>query len=193
MFSDPSGVEYLNSFALVSYIPEPLAGFLDRMRCELVPNCFLRAHVTILPPRSIESAPEKAWTQLRSAAYELSPIDVELDAVEIFPVSDVIYIAIGKGHDELKQMHDKLNTGRLACREPFAFHPHITLAQNLTPDQVDELSEVARRRWKEYAGPRGFRVGVVTFVQNTRWHGWIDLGETVLGRGVETEPRLALV
>jgi hypothetical protein len=193
MFSDPSGVEYLNSFALVSYIPEPLAGFLDRMRCELVPNCFLRAHVTILPPRPIESAPEKAWTQLRGAAYELSPIDVELAAVEIFPVSDVIYIAIGKGHDELKHLHDKLNIGRLACREPFPFHPHITLAQNLTPDQVDELSEVARRRWMEYAGPRGFRAGVVTFVQNTRWHGWIDLGETVLGRGVETEPRLALV
>jgi 2'-5' RNA ligase len=193
MFSDPSGVEYLNSFALVSYIPEPLAGFLDRLRCELVPNCFLRAHVTILPPRPIESAPEKAWTQLRDAAYELSPIDVELAGVEIFPVSDVIYIAIGNGHDELKHLHDKLNNGRLAYREPVPFHPHITLAQNLTPDQVDELSEVARRRWKEYAGPRGFRAGVVTFVQNTRWHGWIDLGETVLGRGVETSPRLALV
>jgi 2'-5' RNA ligase len=193
MFSDPSGVEYLNCFALVSYIPEPLAGFLDRLRCELVPNCFLRAHVTILPPRPIESAPEKAWTQLRDAAYRLEPIDVELSGVEIFPVSDVIYISIGKGHDELKHLHEKLNTGRLGYREPFPFHPHITLAQNLTPDQVDELSEVARRRWTEYAGPRGFRAGVVTFVQNTRWHGWIDLGETVLGRGVESEPRLALV
>jgi hypothetical protein len=190
MFSDPSGVEYLNTFALVSYIPEPLAGFLDRMRCELVPNCFLRAHVTMLPPRPIESAPEKAWTQLRDAAYRLSPIDVELSGVEIFPVSDVIYISIGKGHEELQHLHDSLNTGRLAYREPFPFHPHITLAQNLTPDQVDELSEVARRRWMEYTGPRGFRAGVVTFVQNTRWHGWIDLGETVLGRGVET---LALV
>ncbi len=192
MFSDPSGVEYLNSFALVSYIPEPLAGFLDRLRCELVPNCFLRAHVTILPPRPIESPPEKAWTELRDSAYRLSPIDVELAAVEVFPVSDVIYISIGKGHDALKQTHAKLNAARLAYREPFPFHPHITLAQNLTPDQVDELIEVARRRWAEYKGPQGFRAGVVTFVQNTRWHGWIDLGETALGRGVETEPKLVL-
>ena len=191
MFSDPSGVEYLNSFALVSYIPEPLAGFLDRLRCELVPNCFLRAHVTILPPRPIESAPEKAWTELRNAAYQLEPIDVELASVEVFPVSDVIYISIGKGHEELQQIHARLNAGRLACQEPFPFHPHITLAQCLTPDQGDELSEVARRRWAEYAGPCGFRAEVVTFVQNTRWHGWIDLGETVLGRGV-TEPRLVL-
>jgi 2'-5' RNA ligase len=191
MFSDPSGVEYLNSFALVSYIPEPMAGFLDRLRCELVPNCFLRAHVTILPPRPIESAPEKAWTELRDAAYQLEPIDVELASVEIFPASDVIYVSIGKGHEELKQMHAKLNAGRLEFHEPFPFHPHITLAQTLTPDQVDELSEVARRRWAEYAGPCGFRAELVTFVQNTRWHGWIDLGETMLGRGV-TEPRLVL-
>jgi 2'-5' RNA ligase len=192
MFSDPSGVEYLNSFALVSYIPEPLAGFLDRLRCELVPKCFLRAHVTILPPRPIEPPPEKAWTELRDSAYQLSPIDVELCAVEVFPVSDVIHISIGRGHDELKRMHAMLNTNRLAYREPFPYHPHITLAQNLTPDQVDELIEVSRRRWAEYKGPRGFRAGVVTFVQNTRWHGWIDLGETVLGRGVETEPHLVL-
>ena len=192
MFSDPSGVEYLNSFALVSYISEPLAGFLDRLRCELVPKCFLRAHVTILPPRPIESAPEKAWTELRNAAYDLQPFDVELTAVEIFPVSDVIYIAIDKGQDDLKRMYSQLNTGRLSYREPFPYHPHITLAQNLTPDQVDELSEVARTRWSEYKGPRGFRVEVITFVQNTRWHGWNDLGETILGRGVEAEPRLVL-
>ena len=53
MYNDPAAWDRINSFALVSYIPEPLAGFLDRLRQELVPNCFLRAHVTILPPRPI--------------------------------------------------------------------------------------------------------------------------------------------
>jgi 2'-5' RNA ligase len=192
MFSDPTGVEYLNSFALVSYIPEPLAGFLDCLRCELVPNCFLRAHVTILPPRPIDSAPEKAWTQLREAAYSLEPIDVELSQVEIFPVSDVIYIALGPGRERLMQLHDLLNTGRVAYNEPFLFHPHVTLAQNLSPDEVDELSVVARKRWAEYSGPRGFRVETITFVQNTRWHGWIDLAETTLGWGVQRQENLVL-
>lgn len=192
MFSDPTGVEYLNSFALVSYIPEPLAGFLDRLRCELVPNCFLRAHVTILPPRPIDSAPEKAWTQLREAAYSLEPIDVELSHIEIFPVSDVIYVALGPGRERLMQLHDLLNTGRVAYKEPFLFHPHVTLAQNLSPDEVDELSVVARKRWTEYSGPRGFRVETITFVQNTRWHGWIDLAETTLGWGVQRQENLVL-
>jgi 2'-5' RNA ligase len=86
------------------------------------------------------------------------------------------------------QLHDILNRGRVSFEEPFRFHPHVTLAQNLTSDQVDELSEVARRRWAEYTGSRGFRVETVTFVQNTRWSGWRDLAETTLGWGVVGEP-----
>jgi len=192
MFSDPTGVEYLNSFALVNYIPEPLAGFLDSLRTELVPDCFLRAHVSILPPRPIQAPPEKAWTQLREAALGLEPIDIELDSVEIFPVSAVIYIAIGRGSEQLKHMHDVFNAGPLKFDERFSFQPHITLAQGLTPDQVDELSEVARRRWREYKGSRIVRVATITFVQNTKWHGWVDLAETVLGREVEKAPDLVL-
>lgn len=130
--------------------------------------------------------------QLREAAYGLEPFDVELDGVEIFPVSDVIYISIGQGHEELKQMHDRLNLSRLAYKEPFQFHPHITLAQNLKPDEVDELGEVARRRWAEYRESRRFCVQIITFVRNTKHHGWVDLAETVLGRGVEREPALLL-
>jgi len=182
MSSGPDGVEYLNSFALVSYIPEPLAQFLDHLRCELVPNCFLRAHLTILPPRPINATPEKAWEQIRDLAYGWDPVDIELDGVDVFPVSDVIYVVIGKGKEELKQMHAALNTKSLYFEEPYEFHPHITLAQNLTPDQVDELREVAKQRWAEYRGPRSFRVETITFVQNTRWHGWIDLAEMALGR-----------
>lgn len=182
MFSGPVGVEYLNSFALVSYIPEPLAHFLDSLRTELVPNCFLRAHVTILPPRPIQAPAEKAWQHIRDTAYSFDPIKIELKSVEIFPVSDVIYVSIGAGQDEIKQMHQLLNERSLSFDEPFEFHPHVTLAQNLTPDQVDELSEVARKRWADYQGDRTFRVQTITFVQNTRWDGWANLAEMALGR-----------
>ncbi len=42
-----------NQFALVSYIPDPLGNFLDRLRLDLVPGCSPHAHVTVLPPRPI--------------------------------------------------------------------------------------------------------------------------------------------
>ena len=181
MYKDPATRDRINSFALVSYIPEPLAGFLDRMRQELVPDCFLRAHVTVLPPRPISSSPGAAWDLVRWFAPQFGPFEVDLTTVEVFPVSDVIYVNIAGGTEQLTQMHAAMNADGLRFAEPFSYHPHVTLAQNLQPDQVDELMRVARARWAECAYPKTFRVDKVVFVQNTRWNEWIDLGECRLG------------
>jgi 2'-5' RNA ligase len=181
MYKDPAAWDRINSFALVSYIPEPLAGFLDRMRQELVPDCFLQAHVTILPPRPVSSSPGAAWDLIRWFAPQFAPLEVELTTVEVFPVSDVIYVNIGAGSEQLSQLHSTLNTDGLHFPEAYSYHPHVTLAQNLQPDQVDELMHVARARWAEYSGPRRFLVDKAVFVQNTRTCGWIDLGECRLG------------
>ena len=181
MYKDPAAWDRINSFALVSYIPEPLAGFLDRMRQELVPDCFLRAHVTILPPRPISSTPGAAWDLVRWFAPQFAPFDVDLTSVEVFPVSDVIYVNIGGGTEQLRHMHGTLNSDGLRFPDPFAYHPHVTLAQNLQPDQVDELTRVARARWAEWSFPKTFRVDKAVFVQNTRRNEWIDLGECRLG------------
>jgi 2'-5' RNA ligase len=182
MFKDPNVWDRINSFALVTYIPEPLAGFLDRLRQELVPNCFLRAHATILPPRPLTSSPEAAWEAIRGLAPQFAPFEIELTGVDVFPVSDVIYISISSGSAELKRIHEAMNVDGLRFQESFAFHPHLTLAQDLQPDEVDELTRVARARWAEYPFARSFRGEKVVFVQNTRRNEWLDLGECQLGR-----------
>src|SRR4029077_417644 len=97
MYKDPPPADRVNSFALVSYIPDPLAGFLDKLRQELVPNCFLRAHVTILPPRPISSSPEAAWQMVQAFVPLFRPFEVEVTNVDVFPISDVIYINISVG------------------------------------------------------------------------------------------------
>ena len=182
MYKDPKVWDRINSFALVTYIPEPLAGFLDRLRQELVPNCFLRAHATILPPRPLTSSPETAWEAIRGLAPQFAPFEIELSSVHVFPVSDVIYISISGGSAELKRLHEAMNVDGLKSKEPFAYHPHLTLAQDLKPDEVDELTRVARARWAEYPFARSFRGEKVVFVQNTRRNEWVDLGECQLGR-----------
>jgi 2'-5' RNA ligase len=181
MYNDPAAWDRVNSFALVSYIPEPLAGFLDKLRQELVPNCFLRAHVTILPPRPICSSPEAAWETVRTLTPLFQPFEVEMTQVEMFPVTDVIYVAIGHGTEELSNMHFGFNAEGLFCHENFPYHPHITLAQELKADEVDELARVARARWNEWNGPKTFLVDKAVFVQNTRRNCWLDLGESALG------------
>ena len=181
MYKDPIPWDRINSFALVSYIPEALAAFLDRLRQELVPNCFLRAHVTLLPPRPV-SSPDQAWTQIKNLAPLLKPFEVRLADVEVFPVSDVIYITLGSGSGELRRIHDALAVGALQYHEQFEYHPHVTLAQELKPDELDELVAVARARWADYKDSKSFCVEKAVFVQNTRRNAWIDLGECVLGR-----------
>ncbi|SRR5579875_46732 len=165
----------INSFALVSYLPDPLAGFLDRLRHELVPQCEPRAHVTVLPPRPLTAAPEEAWRDLEKALREVEPIRVELGQVEVFPVTQVLYLSIGAGHNELKRLHQALNRGLLRFEEPFRYHPHVTLAQDLEPQQVAGAVELAGARWREFQQSRGFTVDRLTFVQNTLENRWMDL------------------
>jgi hypothetical protein len=184
MCTDPNGGDRINSFALVSYLPNPLAAFLDSLRQHLVPNCFLRAHVTVLPPRPLRVPPKEAFEQVCSLAANFQPFEIELAGVDVFPVSDVVHITIGKGREELQALHEALNRGGLWHAEPYPYHPHITLAQDLKPDELDELARVARERWDEFPNHRTFQVDALTFVQNTRC-GWIDLGEHRLSEYAE--------
>ncbi len=161
-----TSVGQLSQFALVSYIPDPLGGFLDRLRLELVPDCSPRAHVTILPPRPITDDVTRAASALKRLAGGFREFEVELGDVEMFPVSKVVYLSLRRGDKELHEMYRKLNQGAVEFREPFPYHPHSTLAQNVPAEQAPALFEIARERWAQYTGPRSFRVHCLDFVKN---------------------------
>jgi 2'-5' RNA ligase len=178
----PNGQDRLNQFALVTYIPDPLGRFLDDLRRELAPKCNPHAHVSVLPPRPISKPWEEVAGKLRALAGEFTPFEVEADQISIFPITSVIYIEIGRGAGDLCRMHQVLAKYDLAHDEPFEYHPHITVAQELDAADLPAAHEMAIRRWKEYAGPRTFRTDRVVFVQNTNSNCWIDLEEIMLGK-----------
>jgi len=188
MSPDPNGAhrrippeERLNLFALVIYVPDPLGRFLDNLRRELVPHDNPHAHVSVLPPRPLTGDWQIASEQVRALTDERAPFSVELTDVRIFPVTDVVYLELGAGAAELRQLHAAMNRRALEFPEPFAYHPHITLAQEVAHSDVEALLETAVRRWREYAGPRGFRAERAVLVQNTLNNCWIDLAEYSLG------------
>jgi 2'-5' RNA ligase len=167
-------------FALVSYIPGKLAVFLDRLRRELRPGCRLRAHVTILPPRPIDLNIHQSVQQIAAEAQESQPFAVELGAVSLFEKSNVIYLSISRGERELHALHENLNSGQLEYDGPFPYHPHITLAQDLTREEALSLADVARRRWAEYDGPKHFSVEELSFVRSDTPGVWRDLAHVDL-------------
>jgi len=171
----------LNIFALVSYIPDPLGWFLDHLRRELVPGCDPHAHVSVLPPRPLAVSWQTASAEAAALTADWAPFDVELTEISVFPVTGVVYLEVGRGSDELRRMHAAMNTTSLAFQEPFPYHPHITLAQELPLDQVPGVRDLAARRWREYADRRSFSAAHAVLVQNTLDNQWIDLARYDLG------------
>ena len=171
----------LNVYALVIYIPDPLGRFLDDLRKELVPGCNPHAHVSVLPPRPIAVDWQVAGEQVRACAGNWTPFEIKLESIRIFPVTNVIYVELGQGAEEMFRIHAAMNSQALEFDEPFAYHPHITLAQEIPPAGVPAVHGRAQEIWEAYRGPRSFRAERVTFVQNTLGNCWIDLAEFSLG------------
>src|SRR5262245_54625772 len=184
----PAG-ESPNVFALVIYIPDPLGEFLDRLRRELVPHYNPHAHVSVLPPRPLPRPEDwkHACGAARTLAESASPFWIEATEVRVFPVTNVIYLELGRGQTELREMYCAMNCSDLAFREPYAYHPHITLAQEIAPAGVEEMRALAEARWKEYRGERIFLADRAVFVRNVGGTCWVDLAEFPL-QGVPVAP-----
>ncbi len=170
----------INSFALVSYLSGALADFLDEIRHDFAPDSRAKAHVTVLPPRPLRVPPktavvENAWSELKNNLADFQPFRVELGDVEVFRLNRVIYLSVQAGGAELQRMHDALNRGLVEFQEPFPYHPHVTIVQELLPGDVPQAAEFARWRWSEFRAPRHFLVDRLTFVQNTLENSWTDL------------------
>jgi 2'-5' RNA ligase len=187
MQSNPEAAEPgdpINSYALVSYIPGALGAFLDDMRVDLVPSCVAQSHVTILPPRSLVISASEANLELERELVDFAPFQVELKDIEVFASTNVIYVSVAGGAPELRQMHDHLNRTGLAFKEFYSYHPHVTLAQEFSPQELEEMVQVAREKWARFQHERSFLVESLTFVQNTLNNRWLDLRQFPLGEPV---------
>jgi 2'-5' RNA ligase len=173
--------ERLNLFALVIYVPDPLGRFLDNLRRELVPHDNPHAHVSVLPPRPLRVEWTVASAEVRALTDSWNPFDIELTEVEVFTVTDVVYIELGAGAVPLRRLHSAMNRNALDHAEPFEYHPHLTIAQEIARQDVVRIRETAERRWRDYQGSRRFRAERAVLVQNTVKNQWIDLAEYSLG------------
>jgi 2'-5' RNA ligase len=170
----------INSFSLVAYVPQPLAGFIERLRQEIQPGSKGRSHLTFLPPRLLPIPLSQIRSEIEAGLQNQPAFRVELCDVRIFPVSEAIHLSLGAGWPESARIHEALHRGGLHCKELFEYHPHVTLAQDPGSAEVAALADLAEQRWREYSGSREFRVDQLTLVQNQIERGWTNLGEFAL-------------
>ena len=172
----------LGWFALVSYIPDPLARFLDDLRIELFPGSRPRAHVTALPPRPHNHDLKETIQRIDEVIRTFPPFRIETGEMKIFDVSNVVYLSVLQGAEKLHDIYECLNRGELAYKECFDYHPHITIAQDLTQSDAKRIAAIATDRWAGYLGPRGFEVSSLSFVQHVAPLIWMDVAAVPLGQ-----------
>ena len=94
MTIEPMQTEALNSYAVVTYLTDPIATFVDQVRQEFTPDCPHRAHITILPPRPLTRSLEEALAHCRHVLARLDPFEVGLSRVDLFEGSQVIKLSV---------------------------------------------------------------------------------------------------
>lgn len=176
----------INQFAVVAYVQGPLAQFVNGLRCELTPGCPHRAHVTILPPRTLDTAVGEAEGHIRSILERFERFDVTAEKVSVFPSTNVIKLSIERGSNELRTLHDVLNTGPLEHQENYPYIPHITLCMNIPGEKAEKFAELAQQRWKDFGGKASLSVDALTFVQQREDETWADLVDLPIGHTVAT-------
>ena len=115
--------------------------------------------------------------------------------METFGASQVVYLALRKGHTAVETLHEVLNAGCANCGESWPYHPHITLAHGSFGEKFAEAAITAQQRWSEYGGEHGFTIDRLTWVKTTIVPGvndrgtrsmvasdsaWVDLAESEL-------------
>jgi 2'-5' RNA ligase len=172
-----------NSYALVAYLSDPIARFVDQLRREFTPDCTHRAHITVLPPRPLRISEDAAREHFDPILRKAGRFEIRLGAVSLFERSDVIKIEITSGTLQLRALHDSLNVGPLHQKEEWDYVPHVTLGQDIPAERVAESLAIARRRWEEYGSPPPIVIPSLTFVQQVDEDCWRDLVTLPLGSG----------
>lgn len=172
-----------SAFALVAYIPGALGAFIDDLSASLPGESRGRSHLTLLPPRPVTVAPRAAGELLSAALSSFRPFEVGLTEISRFPVTDVLYIALGEGGDEAHRAHATLNKGAFAYEEPFEYRPHVTLMVPREKSDVDTLQRAAARRWGGFKASKRFLVDQLDFLGQGPGGAWEKLRQIRLTQG----------
>jgi 2'-5' RNA ligase len=171
-------------YALVAYVRNPVGEFVERLRRQLHPELpHLAAHLTILPPRTLQGTEHSAVETLEEICSQVAPFKVTLGDVETFvPRTPTVFIRVAEAAQRMRELHDQLNTKALAAEEEWPYMPHLTIVKMSLEPQAQKAYRVARERWAQFEGSREIPVSELTFVREEEQNCWVDLAGVPLGR-----------
>ena len=126
-------------------IPQPWRDELSEARTRFAdPHApVIPPHITLLPPTSISQWQVDAVTaHLSRVADDCPAFDVRLRGTATFrPVSPVVFIAVVDGISGCERLERGVRSGVLLRRRVFPYHPHVTVAHDVSDELLDEAFE----------------------------------------------------
>jgi 2'-5' RNA ligase len=176
-------------------VQNQIGEFVENLRQELHPELpHLAAHVTLLPPRFLRGAESAvleslALETLEEHCKDVEPFEVSLGEVETFiPVTPTVFIRVAHAAYRMRELHDRLNTDALICKEEWPYMPHLTIVKMSAEDQAQDAYRIARTRWAEFSGGRCIEIRDLTFVREEAPYNWVDLAGIPLGQRLVRGP-----
>jgi 2'-5' RNA ligase len=136
------------SFALVSYIANPLGSSLQALRQLLPGEEKPQVHITVLPPRPLHLPLEEASAAAKQVLERFTRFEVELSSIQRFPDTSYLYLDIAAGSVRLHELHTALNHAELKHTERFAYRPHLTIGGPVSEENASEVIERAKTVWR---------------------------------------------
>jgi 2'-5' RNA ligase len=128
-------------------IPEPWGSQLDEHRAASGDPmaAFIPAHLTLLGPTEVDSAPEiavKVEEHLASVAAAHHPFQVHLRGTGTFrPITQVVFVTVAAGISNCELLAADIRSGPLHRELRYPYHPHITVAHDVPPAALDAIFE----------------------------------------------------
>ena len=131
---------------IVIAVPEPMATHLQRARASFGDPMasVVPAHITLVTTTEARDWQE-AVRHVRSVARRQSAFRITLRGTATFrPISPVVYLKVDDGFEECTSLHKELQSGPLARDLPFPYHPHVTVAHDVSEAGMDDAVERLR-------------------------------------------------
>lgn len=125
-------------------VPAPHGPYLQSRRAEFNdPMAWaIPAHVTILGPTELRPDEVPHFeTHLEGVAASTEPFGLALTGTGTFrPVSDVVFVQVLRGAASCAALELRTRSGRWHRELAFPFHPHVTVAHDVSPADLDRAA-----------------------------------------------------
>lgn len=131
------------SIGVAVEVPEPYRNWLRSLRESIEgseASEIIAPHITLVPPTHLPSFDlTQIEAHLADCARRNAPFEIELCGAGSFrPTSQVVYAALTRGDEACARLHAAIVAGPLEPELRFDYHPHVTVAQDVPDDHLDE-------------------------------------------------------